>query len=196
MQWKTYYDTKLQSQKRTNLIGEKNMTENKIATKAVRLIEKTIRENGYRIDQIHLLNYTKYNALREKMKRTLRDNNVDLSFKTGISKIHNIEVCGNADGILTDYYFHYIKKHWEEQVMDKATLECFLKKHPKSKIYMEDKFGHVDETTKEELMETTFGKTFTTMGIGSCASTIEESVKLYKDKRNNLKISRFCMKWD
>ena len=82
---------------------------------------------------------------------------------------------------------------WE---LDKATLECFLKKHPKSKIYMEDKFGHVDETTKEELMETTFGKTFTTMGIGSCASTIEESVKLYKDKRNNLKISRFCMKWD
>ncbi len=37
------------------------MTENKIATKAVRLIEKTIHENEYRTDQLHLLSYAELN---------------------------------------------------------------------------------------------------------------------------------------
>lgn len=161
-----------------------------------KLVLDSLKECGLTIDNAHLSDYTKLYEFQTKFKTKLVENRIDLSFKEITTNKLGIKIGGNVEGITSSVVVFLWSNPWEEVKMTRTEMEDYFLAHPKSGVYIKDKYFAVKKVSRNWVLETNFGRDFKHLGIGSRANIIEKTVKLKKDKFGNLYISESTMIWD
>lgn len=161
--------------------------------------KESLASLGIKEDEAHLLSTAQRDSLRNAMRARLRRANADLSFDATTTK-NGVRIAGNADGIASGYLSGPpVRKGWTEVEMTPAQIKRHLQTHKNASVYREDRYGGVVKGSNEfrkQLADTKFGSSYRNQGIGSQSSVVQTTVKLYKDKKGNLKLSSFSMTWD
>ena len=167
---------------------------------AAKMVDKFIidilKELGLTVDNAHLASYIQLYHFQTKFRIKLAENKIDLSYKEITTNKLGIKIAGNIDGITGSVVVFLWSKPWEEVKMTKSEIENYLRENPKIGVYAKDQYFAVKKVNRDRVLKTSFGTTSNHRGIGSCASIVETSVKLKKDKFGNLYISESTMIWD
>lgn len=196
--------------------GRCKMTKEQIINELDNIVEEVLSELGLTVETAHLysadkklfingkeLSHQYYNGqyttepasiFNDLLTDVLIKKKVDLSFDSATTK-KGIHVGGNHCGIAGDITYYLWQEAWSEVKFTKQELEEYLGNNPDIKIYRSQNYSYI-QTTKEELLNTTFGSNSRDMGYGSQSSVINTTVKLKKDKFGNLLIDRFVEIWD
>lgn len=144
---------------------------------------------GYRIEDVHLVNYDTWKDIERDMETALRAMNLDLSYDSDYSEKYNIKLSGNARGIINSFRYFY-KKHpqygWHEAKINGSDIESA------KEFYEDDRYGYPKKITKESFINLVASNQsgYTHVGIGSQASIIDTTVTVYADNENNLMYSK------
>lgn len=163
------------------------------AEKAGELFEETAKILKIPIDKLHLLNYEEYKEFETKFIEKLKENDIDLSFRTQRCEKFNINIGGNALGINSDFKWNFVQKQWIPTEMTEQERNEWGKKYPNAKLYTIDTCGNVYECKKKLLKETKFTNETKTIGTGSSQVVYEKGKKLYTDKFHNLRIESYTL---
>ena len=161
-----------------------------------KLVIDCLKECGLRVDNAHLSSYEQLNQFQTKFKEVLRKNNINLSFQTITTNKLGITIGGNIDGITGSVVTHLWSHAWEDVVFTTSELENYLKENRNIGIYIKDKYFAVKKVSRRWLTDMKLGTTSNYRGIGSCASIVETTRKLKKDKFGNLYLFEATMIWD
>lgn len=76
-----------------------------------------LEQSGYKIEDVHLINYDTWKGIERDMERALRSKGLDLSYTSDYSEKYDVKLSGNAGGIIISFRYFY-KKHpqygWHE----------------------------------------------------------------------------------
>lgn len=155
----------------------------------------TLEQSGYKIEDVHLINYNTWKGIESDMERALRSKGFDLSYTSDYSEKYDVKLSGNAGGIISGFRYFY-KKHpkygWKET---KVTDD--LIKSAKN-FYEEDRCGFATKISKERFINlvSTEKSRSQYIGIGSQASIDITTVTVYADNQNNLMFSKTTLVYD
>lgn len=167
-----------------------------IADKIMDVCMDELDNHNLKIDDIHLMTYDEWNSFEKDLEYTLRQNKLDLSYKTDYSDKYDIQLSGNTGGIISSIRNYYKSKHpcgWQMMNYVNQTMIDNAKN-----FFKEDRYGYVIKISKDEFIKlVTNGKnTYQNVGIGSQASIIETKCSIYVDREGNLMFDKFVMIWD
>lgn len=154
-----------------------------------------LEQSGYKIEDVHLINYDTWKGIEKDMERALRSKGLDLSYDSDYSEKYDIKLSGNAGGIVSGFRYFY-KKHpqygWYEAKINGSDIETT------KEFYEEDRYGYANKISKERFMSLiSSGKNESKhIGIGSQASIQVTSVTVYTDTKNNLMYDRITLIYD
>ena len=154
-----------------------------------------LNQSGYKIENVHLLNYGTWKGIEQDMERALRSKSLDLSYTSDYSEKYDIKLSGNSGGIISGFRYFY-KKHpkygWHEAKINDLDIESA------KEFYEEDKYGFANKISKERFMNLlSSGKNETKhIGIGSQASISITAVTVYADVNNNLMYDKTTLAYD
>ena len=144
-----------------------------------------LEQSGYKIEDVHLINYDTWKGIERDMERALRSKGLDLSYTSDYSEKYDVKLSGNAGGIIISFRYFY-KKHpqygWHEAKINGSDIESA------KEFYEDDRYGHATKISKERfinLMSTEKSRS-QHIGIGSQASIKITTVTVYADNQNNL----------
>lgn len=152
-------------------------------------------QSGYKIEDIHLINYNTWKGIEQDMERALRSKSLDLSYTSDYSEKYDIKLSGNSGGIISGFRYFY-KKHpqygWHEAKIDDSDIESA------KEFYEQDKYGFVNKISKERFISLiASGRNETKhIGIGSQASINITTVTVYADANNNLMYDKTILTYD
>ena len=156
------------------------------ADKIMDVLIDILNQSGYKIEDVHLLNYDTWKGIEQDMERALRSKSLDLSYTSDYSEKYEIKLSGNSGGIVSGFRYFY-KKHpqygWHEASIDAIAIESA------KGYYEEDRYGFVNKISKERfmnLLSSGLNKTTEHIGIGSQASINITTITVYIDNQNNL----------
>lgn len=155
----------------------------------------TLEQSGYKIEDVHLINYDTWKGIEKDMERALRSKGLDLSYDSDYSEKYDIKLSGNAGGIISGFRYFY-KKHpqfgWKETTIKGSDLESV------KEFYEEDRYGYANKISKERFMSLiSSGRNETRhIGIGSQASINVTTVTVYADAKNNLMYDKTTLVYD
>lgn len=160
---------------------------------------EALEEVGLTQDNAHLMTEQQFDKFGRILESKIYKANADLSFQQKTMTKMGVGISGNATGIASSYRFGDqapINRAWEEVKMTPNEIREHLKKHKNAGVYEEARYGGVKQGNIERLLATKLGSSYSNHGIGSQASTTQLVVKLYKDKKGNLKLSKHALTWD
>ena len=172
---------------------ENKMTPQEITDRCDEIFDSILKRFGYTTDDIRFLNYEKLVEFQKALENSFRRNDLDLSFKEGISK-YGMEVAGNVGGMSSSYIMQFTTRQWKSVKMTKDEILKAIKKG--AKIYKQGRYFDVEPMSVEKLLATNFGKEFKHHGYGSQSSTSEEGTELRQDKDGNLMVRSYYLVWD
>ena len=162
-----------------------------------KLVDETLDELGFTVDNIHLTNYPVVNKFEKLFEAKLHKHNVDLSFISGVkTNKYGIPISGNALGINSSCIGWLWSHSWEKISLSDEALLDYLKKHPRINVYEKGQYVSVNKCDKKKLKGIDFGTSYSSRGIGSASSVVESTIELKKDKKGNLLIDRHSFVWD
>lgn len=154
-----------------------------------------LEQSGYKIEDIHLINYNTWKGIEQDMERALRSKSLDLSYTSDYSEKYDIKLSGNSGGIISGFRCYY-KKHpkygWHEVKIDNSDIESA------KEFYEQDKYGFANKISKERFISLiSSGRNETKhIGIGSQASINITTVTVYADANNNLMYDKTILTYD
>lgn len=154
-----------------------------------------LEQSGYKIEDVHLINYNTWKGIESYMERALRSKGLDLSYTSDYSEKYDVKLSGNSGGIISNFRYFY-KKHpkygWKET---KVTDD--LIKSAKN-FYEEDRYGFANKISKERFINlvSTEKSRSQYIGIGSQASIDITTVTVYADNQNNLMFDKSVLVYD
>ena len=155
----------------------------------------TLEQSGYKIEDIHLINYNTWKGIERDMERALRSKSLDLSYDSDYSEKYDINLSGNASGIISRFRYFY-KKHpqygWHEAKINESDIESA------KEFYEEDRYGYAKKISKERFISlvSTQKSESKHIGIGSQASINITTVTVYADNQNNLMFDKTTLVYD
>lgn len=155
----------------------------------------TLAQSGYKIEDIHLINYDTWKGIEKDMESSLRSKGLDLSYDSDYSEKYDIKLSGNASGIISSFRYFY-KRHpqfgWKETTIKGSDLESV------KEFYEEDRYGYANKISKERFMSLIDSRRNETrhIGIGSQSSIQVTTVTVYTDTKNNLMYDRTTLIYD
>lgn len=155
----------------------------------------TLAQSGYKIEDVHLINYDTWKGIEKDMESSLRSKGLDLSYDSDYSEKYDIKLSGNASGIISGFRYFY-KKHpqygWHEAKINESDIEST------KGFYEEDRYGYANKISKERFTSLiSSGRNETRhIGIGSQASIHVTTVTVYADANNNLMYDRTTLVYD
>ena len=155
----------------------------------------TLEQSGYKIEDIHLINYNTWKGIERDMERALRSKSLDLSYDSDYSEKYDINLSGNASGIISMFRYFY-KKHpqygWHEAKINESDIESA------KEFYEEDRYGYAKKISKERFISlvSTQKSESKHIGIGSQASINITTVTVYADNQNNLMFDKTTLVYD
>lgn len=144
-----------------------------------------LEQAGYKIEDVHLINYDTWKGIERDMERALRSKGLDLSYTSDYSEKYDVKLSGNAGGIIISFRYFY-KKHpqygWHEAKINGSDIESA------KEFYEDDRYGHATKISKERFINlvSTEKSGSRHIGIGSQASIEITTVTVYADNQNNL----------
>lgn len=129
------------------------------------------------------------------LEKALKKKGVDLSYLSTETDKYKLKIAGNAGSIAWDYRQFLFKTPWQECEISSAELGKYIRSHQNIKILEETNDGY-RLINRERLLATKFGTETNHRGIGSQASIAIHKVKLKKDSKGNLLITRSTEIWD
>ena len=154
-----------------------------------------LEQSGYKIEDVHLINYDTWKGIERDMERALRSKGLDLSYTSDYSEKYDVRLSGNAGGIIISFRYFY-KKHpqygWHEAKINGSDIESA------KEFYEDDRYGHATKISKERfinLMSTEKSRS-QHIGIGSQASIKITTVTVYADNQNNLMFDKATLIYD
>lgn len=154
-----------------------------------------LEQSGYKIEDVHLINYDTWKGIERDMERALRSKGLDLSYTSDYSEKYDVKLSGNAGGIIISFRYFY-KKHpqygWHEAKINGSDIESA------KEFYEDDRYGHATKISKERfinLMSTEKSRS-QHIGIGSQASIKITTVTVYADNQNNLMFDKATLIYD
>ena len=155
----------------------------------------TLEQSGYKIEDVHLINYDTWKGIENDMERALRSKGLDLSYTSDYSEKYDVKLSGNAGGIISGFRYFY-KKHpqygWHEAKINGSDIESA------KEFYENDRYGYATKISKERfinLVSTEKGGS-QHIGIGSQASINVTTVTVYADNQNNLMFDKTTLVYD
>ena len=154
-----------------------------------------LEQSGYKIEDIHLINYNTWKGIEQDMERALRSKSLDLSYTSDYSEKYDIKLSGNSSGIISDFRYFYKKHHqygWHEVKIDDSDIESA------KEFYEQDRYGFANKISKERFINLiSSGRNETKhIGIGSQASINITTVTVYADANNNLMYDKTILTYD
>lgn len=155
----------------------------------------TLAQSGYKIEDVHLINYDTWKGIEKDMENNLRSKGLDLSYDSDYSEKYDIKLSGNASGIISSFRYFY-KKHpqfgWKETTIKDSDLESV------KEFYEEDRYGYANKISKERFIDLISSRRNETrhIGIGSQASVQVTTITVYADTKNNLMYDRTTLIYD
>lgn len=152
-------------------------------------------QSGYKIEDVHLINYDAWKGIEQDMERALRAKSLDLSYTSDYSEKYDIKLSGNSGGIVNGFRYFY-KKHpkygWHEAKINGSDIESA------KEFYEEDRYSFVNKITKEHFMNLLSSRLNETkhIGIGSQASISITTITVYADANNNLMYNKTTLVYD
>lgn len=154
-----------------------------------------LEQSGYKIEDVHLINYDTWKGIESDMERALRSKGLDLSYTSDYSEKYDVKLSGNSGGIMSNFRYFY-KKHpqygWHESKINGADIDAA------KEFYEDDRYGHATKISKERfinLVSTEKGGS-QPIGIGSQASINITTVTVYADNQNNLMFAKTTLVYD
>ena len=154
-----------------------------------------LEQSGYKIEDVHLINYDTWKGIEKNMESALRSKDLDLSYESDYSEKYAIKLSGNAGGIISGFRYFY-KRHpqfgWKETTIKGSDLESV------KEFYEEDRYGYANKISKEKFMSLIESRRNETkhIGIGSQANVQVTTVTVYTDTKNNLMYDRTTLVYD
>lgn len=162
-----------------------------------KIVENALKEVGLTVKNAHLSTYNELKKFESLLENNLRKEKIDLSFlPETITNKYGFHISGNALGITSSCVTKLWSRAWEEVKMTTKEIEEYLIKNPKVNLYIKDNYFAVKKANKTDFINTNFGTTFKSQGIGSASSVVENSVILKKDEFGNLFIDKMSFIWD
>lgn len=152
-------------------------------------------QSGYKIEDVHLINYDTWKDIERDMETALRSKGLDLSYTSDYSEKYDVELSGNAGGIIRGFRYFY-KKHpqygWHEAKINGSDIESA------KEFYEEDRYGFANKISKERFMNLISSRKNETthIGIGSQASINITTVTVYADFNNNLMYNKTTLTYN
>lgn len=156
-------------------------------------LDRVLKSMDLSMESCHLLSKDVARKFRQQLERELSRCKFDLSFTKVVTDRYHVTAAGNVGAIAWDYYLFLWDSFWKEQKMTKEELITYLDKNPDVKVF-EETVNYLREIPRSQVVGTS--NTYTHMGIGSCASTIEHKVSVSFDSIGNVRISKFALVWD
>lgn len=165
-----------------------------IVAAADKIVSRELKALG--VKDLHLASYDELKFFENKLELAFREDRIDLSFKSANSSKYGIKVSGNAGGIASSYIYYLCNSDWKEVEWTNKKIREYLEKNPNIYVYKKGKYYSCEKIGRAEVLNTKFGSSSKTQGIGSQSSVNITKVKLLKDKAGNLCIDRFTEVWD
>ena len=165
------------------------------ADEIIDVLLNILEQSGYKVEDIHLINYDTWKCIKKDMERALKSKGLDLSYDSDYSDKYGIKLAGNSSGIINDFRYFY-KKHlqygWQKTEINESDIESA------KGFYENDRYGYANKISKERFMSLiSSGKNETRhIGIGSQASINITTVTVYTDVNNNLMYDRTTLIYD
>ena len=165
------------------------------ADEIMNVLINVLEQSGYKIEDVHLINYDTWKGIEKDMERALRSKGLDLSYDSDYSEKYDIKLSGNAGSIVNGFRYFY-KKHpqygWHKTTIKESDIELV------KDFYEDDRYGYAKKISKEKFIKlvSTEKGGYSHVGIGSQASIISTDITLYKDRYNNLMFDKSVLVFD
>lgn len=163
--------------------------------------EKSLEQADLQEEDIHTLTYAEVKDFEKILERNLKDNQVDLSFKSmflpsvgnGLA-IQGMKVGGNTGAIANSLIRGCNKLAWTP-LYDQSEASDYLDNAPA--IYTEDKYGYCIPSSKSKALSLIgAGNKTQYSGYGSQSYIDETKVTVYEDYFGNIKVDRSTLRYD
>jgi len=164
-----------------------------VINNADKALNKALKSLGWKISEIHLKPFKEIQILEKRLSWAFSVMEMpSLDFQSVTTK-KGIRIGGNYSGMISSMIRHYTSNQWFS--ITEEEFRKLLRKRT-NKVYKNDMYGFVQESSKDEIKETVFGESYKNVGIGSCASVIYKSVTPKADKAGNILVSRSVLVYD
>ena len=131
----------------------------------------------------------------EYVEKALRKKGIDLAYNEAYTDKYDLRIAGNAGSIAWTYRKFLFYNAWQPFECTKEELGKYIKSH-KNIIILEETNDGNRLVDREYLLATKFGTETNHRGYGSQSSIAITKIKLKKDSKGNLLITRSLEIWD
>ena len=168
--------------------------------KADLCFDEALNELGWTKEELHLKSQSELAEFRQLLEVKLSNNDVSICFEHATSSKYKLDLSGNASGIVSSYLHAYCYKAWHTVTKTKDEIAKYLKENPDKLLLKSTMYPGNDMVSPygrdSYISSLNIGTEFSSRGIGSQASIVENTTDIKMDDDGNILVDARVLIYD